>query len=76
MKRCVMCKEGQLKPGTAVFTVDRDEALVVIRNVPALVCGTCEEEYFDEAVTEELLKEVEEVVRARGQFVVRDYQAA
>lgn len=76
MRKCITCKHGELKPGKAVFTADRDGVLVVIRNVPALVCGTCEEEYFDEAVTQELLNSVEEAVKARGQVVIREYEAA
>jgi len=76
MKKCIMCKHGELKSGTTVFTADRDGVLVVIRNVPALVCGTCEEDYFDEAVTEALLIAVEQSVEAHGQVVIREYEAA
>lgn len=76
MKKCTTCKNGELEPGKTVFTADRDGVLVVIRNVPALVCETCEDEYFDEVVTEELLKEVDEAVNAHGQVVIREYRAA
>jgi len=76
MKKCIACKHGELKPGAAVFTADRDGVLVVIRNVPALVCGTCEEQYFDDAVTDALLKAVEESVKAHGQVVIREFAAA
>jgi YgiT-type zinc finger domain-containing protein len=76
MKKCITCKHGELKPSTTAFMADRDGVLVVIRSVPALICSTCEEEYFDEAVTEELLQEVEESVKAHGQVVIREYEAA
>lgn len=76
MNKCVICKHGELKSGTAVFAADKDGVLVVIRNVPALVCGTCEEQYFDETVTEALLKAVDDAVKAQGEVVIREFAAA
>jgi len=76
MSHCVVCKHGELKEGKVAFTAERDGVVVVIRNVPALVCGTCDEEYFDGAVTEELLNEVNRAVEAQAEVVIREYSAA
>ena len=76
MTKCVFCKHGLLKPGKANFMGERDDLLVVIRNVPALVCDNCEEEYFDESVTDNLLTEVDKFASSGEKVLIRDYAAA
>ncbi|MEP6890316.1 MAG: type II toxin-antitoxin system MqsA family antitoxin [Nitrospirota bacterium] len=73
---CVICKNGETRPGTATVTLEREGATVVIKGVPAQVCKNCGEEYVDEAITARLLKTAEEAVRAGVQVDVRTYGAA
>ena len=73
---CVICKNGETRPGTATVTLERNGATVVIKGVPARVCRNCGEEYVDEGVTARLLKTAEEAVRAGVQVDVRTYEAA
>lgn len=73
---CVICKTGETHPGTATVTLERDNAIVVIKGVPARVCANCGEEYIEEQVTASLLKTAEEAVRAGVQVDVRTYAAA
>ena len=74
--KCVVCKKGDTRPGTATVTLERDGATVVIKGVPARVCGTCGEEYVEEGVTARLLKTAEEAARSGVQVDVRTYVAA
>lgn len=73
---CMICKTGETHPGAATVTLERDNATVVIKGVPARVCGNCGEEYIEELVTASLLKTAEEAVRAGVQVDVRTYAAA
>lgn len=73
---CVICKNGETRPGTATVTLEREAATVVIKGVPARVCKNCGEEYVDEGITARLLKTAEEAVRAGVQVDVRTYEAA
>jgi YgiT-type zinc finger domain-containing protein len=73
---CVICKNGETRPGTATVTLEREGATVVIKRVPARVCKNCGEEYVDEGITARLLKTAEEAVRAGVQVDVRTYEAA
>ena len=43
--RCVTCG-GELRPGTTTLELWRDGELIVIRDVPADVCGQCKESYI------------------------------
>ena len=73
---CVICKNGETRPGTATVTLEREGATVVIKGVPARVCKNCGEEYVDEGITARLMKTAEEAVRAGVQVDVRTYEAA
>ncbi|MEO6197343.1 MAG: type II toxin-antitoxin system MqsA family antitoxin [Dehalococcoidia bacterium] len=73
---CVICKNGETRPGTATVTLEREGATVVIKRVLARVCKNCGEEYVDEGIMARLLKTAEEAVRAGVQVDVRTYEAA
>ena len=47
-----------------------------LKDVPALVCDNCGEEYVDSEITERLLKTAEEAVKAGLQVDVRNYVPA
>lgn len=49
--RCVICRQGETRPGTATLVLERDGLTLVLKNVPAEVCENCGEEYVDEAAT-------------------------
>lgn len=67
---CLLCKHGQTRPGHATVTLQRDQTVVVFKEVPADVCDNCGEYYLGEAVTRELLERAETAV-AGGAEVLR-----
>jgi YgiT-type zinc finger domain-containing protein len=48
---CVICKQGQTFNGTATVTLERDNATIIIKDVPAEVCENCGEYYLSEETT-------------------------
>ena len=72
--KCVICKTGDLCPQTVSVTINRDGALLVVQGVPALVCDTCGERYFDDAVSGRVLELAEQTLRPGVRLDVRDYQ--
>jgi len=74
--KCVVCKQGDTRPGTATVTLERDGMILVFRKVPADVCEVCGEEYIDEQTTARLLVEAEAAVQAGVQVDIREYVAA
>lgn len=71
--RCVICKTGRLEPGTTTITLQRDNSTVVIQDVPALVCDTCEEGYTDGEVTDRVLEIGDQAIAQGVRFDVRRY---
>jgi YgiT-type zinc finger domain-containing protein len=74
--RCVICKQAEPEPGTATVTLERDGLTLVVKQVPALVCPNCGEEYVDREVAGQLLRHAEEVARQGTQVEIRQYLAA
>jgi len=74
--KCVICKQGETRPGKATVTLERDGMTLVIKGVPASVCANCGEEYVDEETTARLLKTAEEAVQTGVQVSIREYIAA
>jgi len=56
--------------------LDRGEATLVFRGVPAQVCENCGEQYVDEQTTARLLSQAETAIRGGVQVEVRNYLAA
>lgn len=75
MTACVVCKRGDVKPGTTTLTVERGEMTLVLKAVPGQVCSTCGEAYFDEATTQRIEGIVESIRTAGVEVAVKDYAA-
>jgi YgiT-type zinc finger domain-containing protein len=47
---CAICKTGEMRPGKTTVMVERDRTVVIVREVPALICDNCGEYYLDNPV--------------------------
>lgn len=74
--KCTICKHGEMQPGTASITLERNNTVIVIRDVPGEICDTCGEAYHSEEVTSNLLKQAEQAYRAGIDVEIRHYQKA
>ena len=59
---CVICKHGEAVPSKITVTLNLDSLTLVVKEVPALVCDNCGEEYVDEDVSSQLLETAEEAL--------------
>lgn len=74
--KCVICRQGETRPGTATLVLERDGRTVIVKHVPAQVCENCGEEYVDETAAAATLDSAERAVRDGAEVVIRDYAAA
>jgi YgiT-type zinc finger domain-containing protein len=56
---CPRCRHGETQPGTTTVTLERGELTFVAKDVPAMVCANCGEEYLDSSTTEQVLRMAE-----------------
>jgi len=54
---CFMCK-GEMQNKISNYILDLDGCIIIIKNVPSLVCNQCGEVFY----TNEVMKRVEEIV--------------
>jgi len=73
---CVICRQGEVRPGRATVTLTRGRLTLVVKAVPAQVCEYCGEEYVDEETATRLLHAADEAARAGVEVDVREYVAA
>jgi YgiT-type zinc finger domain-containing protein len=73
---CVVCHNGETRPGTTTVAFHREGRTLVVNEVPAQVCENCGEAYVDEQTTDRLLEIAAEARRDQATVLVRDYGSA
>ncbi len=72
---CPVCG-GTKTQGTTTFTVDLGFGVVVVRNVPALVCDQCGADWIADETAERLEKTVNDARQRHRQVEVTAYMPA
>jgi YgiT-type zinc finger domain-containing protein len=73
--KCVVCKHGETQPGYTTVTLERNGGALVVRRVPAELCGNCGEAYVSAEVTRSLLESASQTLRLGVELDVRDFAA-
>ncbi len=69
---CFYCK-GDMKQGKTVFTVQHENCLIVIKNVPCQECEQCGETEISDAVMQQLESMVDIAKKMMQEIAVIDY---
>jgi YgiT-type zinc finger domain-containing protein len=72
---CVICKHGTTQPGKTVVTLDRENCIIVFKDVPADICQNCGEYYLNDTVTQQILEQAEFALSKGAEVEVRRYAA-
>ena len=73
--KCLVCKNGETRPGRTTETYELGTAVVVVRGIPAEVCDQCGEAYTDSQTTRQL-ETIVERARTAGGVVIQQYEPA
>jgi YgiT-type zinc finger domain-containing protein len=71
--RCPLCG-GDKRPGTTIFAVDLKFGVVVVREVPALVCSKCGDAWIDDPVAARLEVVVADAREKQAEVEVTQWQ--
>ena len=74
--QCTICKNGQTHPGATTVTLQRDNTVVVIRDVPAEICENCGEYYLDASTASRVYADADETARRHVEVEIHRYAAA
>jgi len=58
-----MCK-GNMKPDKINYSVDLNARFILIKDVPALVCDQCGEQFLDN----EILQKIEDIIKKSKEY--------
>jgi len=72
---CTTCKNGTMEEGKVTVTLQRGQSVVVIKNVPALVCENCGDYTLSETVTVRVMEIAEQAVLNNAEIEVLQYAA-
>lgn len=73
---CPLCKMGSMKPGTTTVVLTRNDATVVFKHVPALVCDDCGEYLLDEVTSTAVYERAEQVLSSGQELAVASFAVA
>jgi YgiT-type zinc finger domain-containing protein len=73
--KCVICRNGETRPGEATVTLHRGSATVIVKGVPAEICENCGEHYLSEQIAERVLSEAENAVAKGTEVEIRRFAA-
>ncbi|MCK5230054.1 MAG: type II toxin-antitoxin system MqsA family antitoxin [Desulfobulbaceae bacterium] len=60
--KCAICRNGHTIEGHITVVLERDQATLVFKNVPAMICENCGEEYLSADTNRLLLQKAQEAV--------------
>ena len=69
-------RHGETYPGTTTVTPERGALTFVAKDVPAMVCANCGEDYLDSSTTEQARRMAEEAAASGVQVDVRAFRTA
>ena len=66
--KCVICQHGDTENGFSTVTLERNESVLVFKQVPADICDNCGEVYLESAINQALFCQAEKELQ-RGVFL-------
>ncbi len=73
--KCIICKNGETKPGKVTVTLEREHTIIIIKDVPAQICNNCAEYYLSDKVTERVLEMAERSIQNHPEIEILRYVA-
>lgn len=72
---CVICKQGQTRPGKVTVTLEREGCTVIFKEVPADVCENRGEYYLPQDTTDLLMARAEQAILNGAEVQIVRYAA-
>jgi YgiT-type zinc finger domain-containing protein len=54
--KCAICKHGETQAGLTTIVLEKNETILVFKQVPAQICDNCGEEYISSQTNKEILE--------------------
>lgn len=74
--KCTACGQTSVGEGLVTLTFEREGTVIVIKEVPGLVCPNCGEEYVPDEIATHALETAEAAAGSGASVKVLRYEAA
>jgi YgiT-type zinc finger domain-containing protein len=72
---CVVCEDGTLEVSTFTKTREQDDTTLIVKDVPALLCDTCGDVTYTQAIGQRLDALLDAAVAADRTTLVQSFDA-
>ena len=73
--KCSLCKNGETDQGKVTVTLNKDNSIVVIKEVPAQICNNCGDYFLSSEVTKSVLSIAETAAKKGVEVEILKYVA-
>ncbi len=73
--KCTICKTGHTHPGITTVSLQRDNTVVVIRDVPAEICEDCGEYYLNDTIARRVYADADETANRNVEVEIQRFAA-
>ena len=67
---CIFCKNGHTFEGETTLTLQRNQAIILVKNVPAQICNNCDEAYLSAEVNKTVLDIAEDAIKKGAELEI------
>ncbi len=75
MKTCLLCKNGHYQEGFTTVVFTKQESVVIIKQVPALVCSQCGEYILSSDISQKVLAMAQGAISQGAEVELRKFTA-
>ena len=73
--KCSLCKNGETNSGKVTVTLNRDNSIIVIKEVPAQICDNCGDYFLSSEVTKSVLSIADNAAKKGVEVEILKYVA-
>lgn len=73
--KCVICRNGETRPGETTVSLQRGETTVILKHVPADICENCGEYYLASDTAGLVLEKAEVAVKSGAEIEILKFAA-
>lgn len=76
MYYCSICKIGEMLPGSTMVTLEWGKSIILVKNVPAMVCNNCANYFLESKTARAVLEKAASPIQKGAKIEVVSLQAA
>ncbi len=73
---CPLCKMGMMKPGRTTVVLTKNEATVIFKHVPAIICDDCGDYFLDEQTATDVYNRAQQVFSSGQELAISTFEVA